>query len=167
MNVYICGKAGLGKTSSVLRSLREFHKMFPTVSFYSKLAGLTCRKWWDGYDNQPIVCIDDPELFNTKYNMEDVQAFKGIVSEEPYWSKLRRAACSLLCTLSSSPATTHTMCSVRVEEMAAKYTPYGTELRVHVPHTKEDYSFQIVDTPGQYLSKRPSGLSGKLLGTTK
>ena len=131
--MYICGRAGLGKTSSVLRSLREFHKMFSTVLFYSKLARL--RKWWDGCDNQPIVCIDDPELFNTKYNMEDVQAFKGIVSEEPYWSKLRRAACSLLSTLSSSPATTHPMRSVRVEEMAVKYTPYGTALRVHVPHT--------------------------------
>ena len=78
--MYICGKAGLGKTSTVLRSLREFHKMFPTVSFYSKLAGL--RKWWDGYENQLIVRIGDPELFNTRHNMEDVQAFKGIVSEE-------------------------------------------------------------------------------------
>ena len=48
------------------------------MDFYSKMGGL--NKYWDGYDNQPIVVIDDPGLFNIQHNEDCVIAFKNVVS---------------------------------------------------------------------------------------
>ena len=38
------------------------------------------RKYWDGYDNQPIVWIEDPGAFDTRFNVDDVNAFKMLIS---------------------------------------------------------------------------------------
>ena len=38
------------------------------------------EKYWDHYDNQPIVWIEDPGDFDTKFNVDDVNAFKMLIS---------------------------------------------------------------------------------------
>jgi hypothetical protein len=51
---------------------------YPELSFYSKLGGLS--KWWDGYDNDPIVIIDDPGIFDPQRREEEIVYFKNIIS---------------------------------------------------------------------------------------
>jgi len=51
------GPTGVGKTSMVFRVLKALQKA-DVVDYYSKGGGL--KKFWDGYDNQPIAWIDDP-----------------------------------------------------------------------------------------------------------
>ena len=42
------------------------------------MAGLS--RFWDGYDNQPIVWIDDPVSPDSRSNSEDMQQFKTLLS---------------------------------------------------------------------------------------
>jgi len=55
--VYYYGPSGMGKTNSIDTLLRTIRHIYPEVDYYSKMGGLS--KFWDGYDNQPIVWIDD------------------------------------------------------------------------------------------------------------
>ena len=41
------------------------------------------KKFFDGYDFQPIVLIDDPAEPNTNFNSDDVQMFKTIINVHP------------------------------------------------------------------------------------
>lgn len=56
--LYLWGPTGIGKTTAVLQTLATLSKLYPKLSFYNKSGGLT--KHFDGYDNQPIVWMDDP-----------------------------------------------------------------------------------------------------------
>lgn len=47
-NLWISGKAGSGKTSSVYNNIN------PDLLFRKQL-----NKWWDGYISQPYVLLDD------------------------------------------------------------------------------------------------------------
>ena len=38
------------------------------------------RKYWDSYDNQPFVWIEDPGAFNAKFSVDDVNAFIILIS---------------------------------------------------------------------------------------
>ena len=46
------------------------------------MGGLT--KFWDGYDNQPFVVIDDPGLFDPRYKEDEINAFKNVISSEKH-----------------------------------------------------------------------------------
>ena len=37
-------------------------------------------KFWDGYDNQPVVVIDDPSMFDPKMKPEGIDYFKNLIS---------------------------------------------------------------------------------------
>ena len=54
--LYIYGPTGHGKTTAVLQTLNTVQKLYPKLCYYSKSGGLT--KYFDGYDNQPIVWMD-------------------------------------------------------------------------------------------------------------
>ena len=56
--VYYWGPPGTGKTTTIMRILKTIYSLYPEVDYYCKLGGLD--KWFDGYDNQKIVYIDDP-----------------------------------------------------------------------------------------------------------
>lgn len=77
--LFVHGPPGVGKSVSTLRTLRALSKLYSPIDYYVKVGGL--NKWWDGYDNQPIVCIDDPGMFNPQYN-DDAIAFKTAISAE-------------------------------------------------------------------------------------
>jgi len=47
------GPTGVGKTSMVFRVLKALQKA-DVVDYYSKGGG-GLKKFWDGYDNQPIA----------------------------------------------------------------------------------------------------------------
>ena len=46
-------------------------------------------KYWDGYDNQPIVWIDDPGEFDMKFHPEEVAAFKNVISNGPHTVEIK------------------------------------------------------------------------------
>ena len=50
----------------------------PECDFYAKMGGLC--KFWDGYNNQQIVVIDDPGVFNVTMTDAEANAFKNVVS---------------------------------------------------------------------------------------
>lgn len=48
------------------------------LNSYWQMAGFS--KFWDGYDNQQVVFIDDPVMPDIKINKEDVQGMKMVLS---------------------------------------------------------------------------------------
>ena len=78
--LYVYGPTGLGKTTCIDRCLTAFKEQF-NIDYYKKLRGLS--KFWDSYDNEPIVYIDDPVKANVQYNEDDVQGLKNILSSGP------------------------------------------------------------------------------------
>lgn len=55
--IYIWGESGLRKTTYIHRTL-EAIKAYYDLDYYAKSAGLS--RFWDGYDNQRLVWLDDP-----------------------------------------------------------------------------------------------------------
>ena len=76
--IYIYGPPGTGKSTQVQATLQAIMKQHPQLDFYSKMGGMS--KFWDGYDNQPFILIDDPGLFNIKFNEDELHAFKNVIS---------------------------------------------------------------------------------------
>ena len=76
--LYIYGPSGIGKTTAIQRTLQTLTDCYPEYDFYTKMGGLD--KWWDGYDNQPIVWIDDPIAMDGQYQREAVQRLKNVIS---------------------------------------------------------------------------------------
>lgn len=74
--LYIYGPSGVGKTTCVY-SLLETLKKELGIEFYCKFGGLA--RFWDGYDNQDIVWIDDPTLVNEN-DKSAVSEFKNVMS---------------------------------------------------------------------------------------
>ncbi|CAB3999376.1 replication-associated [Paramuricea clavata] len=73
----IFGPAGIGKTTAVFKVLKAFTDT-GVADFYFKGGGL--KKYWDGYDNQPIVWIDDPVTLDASRDSESVQQLKNVFS---------------------------------------------------------------------------------------
>lgn len=76
--VYYWGEPGVGKTTNIMRVLQSIYKLYPEVDYYCKLGGID--RWFDGYDNQKIVYIDDPIAVNVSRNEESVQRLKNVIS---------------------------------------------------------------------------------------
>ena len=76
--LYIYGPGGTGKSVAVSTILNTIQRHNPKLDFYMKLNGY--RKYWDNYDNQPFVWIEDPGAFDTRFNVDDVNAFKMLIS---------------------------------------------------------------------------------------
>ena len=78
--LYIWGPTGMGKTTTIDRCLTSLQTLY-NIDYYKKLRGLS--KFWDSYDNEPIVYVDDPVKANINYNEDDVQGLKNILSTGP------------------------------------------------------------------------------------
>ena len=76
--LFVWGPPGTGKSTTIHRVLQALKKLDWRADYYPKMGAL--KKFWDGYDNQPIVFIDDPGQFNVKFSDEDTAAFKNVVS---------------------------------------------------------------------------------------
>ena len=75
--LYIWGPTGGGKTTMVYRVLSALAQQ-NICDYYSKGGGL--RKFWDGYDNQPIAWIDDPVSPQLDRESDSVQQLKNVMS---------------------------------------------------------------------------------------
>lgn len=73
--LYIWGKTECGKTTTVNKILYTIKKLY-NLDYYFKGGGLT--RYFDGYDNEPIVVIDDPVAPNSSTDSENIQNFKRI-----------------------------------------------------------------------------------------
>ena len=76
--MYLFGPTGAGKTTTTKRVLDYFRDVHG-INYYSKMGGLS--KFFDGYDWQPIILIDDPIAPDAKQNGEQIQMFKTIINE--------------------------------------------------------------------------------------
>ena len=54
---YLWGPTGVGKTRNVQRTLDVIKELYD-IDYYFKPAGFS--RFWDGYNNQDIVILDDP-----------------------------------------------------------------------------------------------------------
>ena len=75
--LYLYGPTGVGKTTMIWRCLSTLQNL-GIVDYFSKGGGL--KRFWDGYDNQPICWIDDPVSPQPQRNNEDVQQLKNVMS---------------------------------------------------------------------------------------
>lgn len=75
--LYLWGPTGAGKTTMVYRVLSALAQR-NMCDYYSKGGGL--RKFWDGYDNQPIAWIDDPVTPDIGVESDSIQQLKNVMS---------------------------------------------------------------------------------------
>lgn len=76
--LYFYGPSGIGKTTTMIRVLQAIQSVNSKIDYYCKLGGLD--RWWDSYDNQPIVLIDDPVGMDAAMNKEPIQRLKNVMS---------------------------------------------------------------------------------------
>lgn len=74
--LYLWGPAGVGKTTEIHRTLEAIQDTYG-IEYYQKMGGL--KRFWDGYDDQPIVWIDDPLPPNDNNN-DDKQHLRTVIS---------------------------------------------------------------------------------------
>ena len=80
--MYLYGPSGTGKTTSVFHVLDYLRKLHVKhITYYQKMGGMD--KYFDGYDNDDIIWIDDPISNQDKPNNENVQRFKNVMSTGP------------------------------------------------------------------------------------
>ena len=73
-----CGvPTGVGKTSMVFRVLKTLHRL-RLCDYFTKGGGL--KKFWDGYDHQPVAWIDDPVSPDDGRESESIQQLKNVMS---------------------------------------------------------------------------------------
>ena len=86
--LYIYGPPGVGKTYFIMQWLRSLHYYNPELATYCKVMGLS--KWYDGYDNEPIVLIDDPVIMSSSPTfMEQVQTLRNMISTGPAYCEIK------------------------------------------------------------------------------
>lgn len=78
--LYIYGPPGTGKTTAISRTLQYVSELHPQLDYYCKHS---LNKFWDGYDNQPIVWIDDPVPPSSTFTSEEAQQLKTVISTGP------------------------------------------------------------------------------------
>ena len=76
--LHLWGPSGVGKSYYTYATLNALEACHPEIDWHSKLQGF--EKYWEGYDNEPIVFIDDPVMPNIKYNQDGVQMLKTTMS---------------------------------------------------------------------------------------
>ena len=74
--LYLHGPTGVGKTTAVFQTLEAIQTLYPSLSYYSKMGGLS--KYFDGYDNQFTTWMDDPCSPDQRTN-ESAVTFKNVV----------------------------------------------------------------------------------------
>lgn len=77
--LHVWGPPGTGKTSTVTRVMRSIDQLYG-LSTYNKVGGFA--KYWDGYDNNEFIIIDDPAPFDMRCHPDEVALFKNVVSSE-------------------------------------------------------------------------------------
>ena len=88
--IYIHGPPGVGKTTFIYKWFNLLQHYNPKLDYYSKVSGLS--KWFDGYDNQPIVIIDDPVLTPGSIGFqEQLQCLRNIISTGPTYVEVKGA----------------------------------------------------------------------------
>ena len=80
--LYVYGKPGTGKTTTIKRVLRAIHSYDSRFGTYVKVGGMS--KFWENYDNEFFVLFDDPGYFSGNSAEDEVSAFKNIISNGPY-----------------------------------------------------------------------------------
>lgn len=76
------GLPGSGKSSFIPHILSELKGLFPGIPDSKLTYSRTCNvEHWDGYDNQPIVILDD---LGQSMSGSDIQEFQTLVSCNPY-----------------------------------------------------------------------------------
>ena len=85
--MYIYGPPGIGKSTYIFKWF-DLKKFNPELDYYCKVSGLS--KWYDGYDNEPIVIIDDPVLMSGSPGFqEQLQCLRNVVSTGPTYVKVK------------------------------------------------------------------------------
>lgn len=74
--LYLHGPTGVGKTTAVLQMLEAIQSLYPFLTYYNKIGGLT--KYFDGYDNQFTCWMHDPCAPDQRTN-EAAVTFKNVV----------------------------------------------------------------------------------------
>ena len=80
--MYVWGPTGTGKTTQTHRFLESLRKFRPDLDYYHKVGGMA-SKYWDGYDNQPIVWIDDPNQMDMRNDKDTVEMWKRVIGTGP------------------------------------------------------------------------------------
>lgn len=76
------GQPGQGKSSVIPRILSSLRTLFPNVPLKDLTYERTCNvEYWDGYNSQPIVIMDD---LGQQMTGKDISEFQTLVSCNPY-----------------------------------------------------------------------------------
>lgn len=89
--LHIYGPIGTGKIKTVHRVLGSIESLDQELDYYDKMTQLT--KFWDGYDNQPFVVIDEANEFNLKHISEEVGIFKNVISSGKQIIEIKQTSC--------------------------------------------------------------------------
>lgn len=76
------GQPGQGKSTMIPKIISIFRSLFPNVPLKDLTYERTCNvEYWDGYNNQPIVIMDD---LGQQMSGKDISEFQTLVSCNPY-----------------------------------------------------------------------------------
>lgn len=76
--LHLFGPSGIGKTTYMMKIMEAIRNCYPEIDHYFKMGGLDKR--WEGYDNQPIVWIDDPVKPTANGGEAAIQSLKNVLS---------------------------------------------------------------------------------------
>lgn len=146
--VYYYGPPGTGKSTSIHRLLSTVRKLYPPVDYYIKLGGLA--KFWDGYDNQHIIWIDDPvspSVLRTG-NEEPVQRLKTVTSTGEVLMEVKCGSMVfdsplIIISCNLDPRDKARACGIENED--AMYRCFTDTCGTHCIESKRDGRDRIVD----------------------
>ena len=89
--LYIYGKAGIGKTRAIYDCMKKMKEITNgQLDYFCKGSGLS--KFWDGYDNQPVVFVDDPAHPKDEILNEDqINALLTVLSCGPVFIEVKHS----------------------------------------------------------------------------
>lgn len=145
--LYLWGNSGVGKTSAVEQVLNAFEEL--GTDYYSKGGGL--KKYWDGYDNQPIAWIDDPINMDGE-DKDSIQELKNVISSGKCYVEVKHGWMSfdselIIITSNMSPEVLAQSCGeVSKEAVFRRLTDTcGSHLVAHRPSIEfKKYMFNLI-----------------------